>query len=140
MADWNIAPPALTHPNVVAAMRAAPPLGEFDEAAALTRMQRITFLRTMHANGKAAQLDPGLRAEWAAHQQRVATYAVVRAPKPPPTLAPLPAATVPRASQPTVPAPVQPTPALFGVTRRTEMLTSLLGARPAPVAPTDNFV
>ena len=91
-----IVPPPLTHPNIAAKMRAAPPLGEFDEAAALARMQRITFLRTLHANRDASQIDPALRAEWQAHQARVATYAVVRAPKPPATLAPLPAATAPR--------------------------------------------
>jgi hypothetical protein len=140
--EWNIAPPPLTHYNIVSRIRSAPPLGEFDEAAALARMQRVQFLRSLHARGPVT--DPALRAEWAAHQQRVATYAVVRAPAPPPlsaptsppTLAPLPAATVPRAPRPTVPAPVPPTPALAGITRRAEMLTSLLGARPTPVAPT----
>jgi hypothetical protein len=70
--------------------------------------------------------------------QAVAAYHGLTPPAPPvqrPTLAPLPAATVPRAPRSTVPAPVQPTPALQGVTRRSELLTSLLSAKPA--APTD---
>jgi hypothetical protein len=134
----DIALPPTTHPATVAAMRAAPPLGEFDEAAALARMQRITFFRTMHANGKAAQLDPAQRAEWAAHQQRVAAYSQVKTPKPPQVTAPAPppiTALAPQAPRPVVPTLPQ-TPALAGVTRRAEMLTSLLG-RPTPVASTD---
>jgi hypothetical protein len=138
--EWNIAPPPLTHYNIVAQVRAAPPLPEWDDEAAIRRMQRVQFLRSLHARGPVA--DPALRAEWQAHQARVAAYAVVKAPAPPPlsaptpppTLAPLPAATVPRAPRPTVPAAPQ-TPALAGITRRTELLTSLLSAK--PVAPTD---
>jgi hypothetical protein len=49
-----------------------------------------------------------------------------------------PAATAPRAPRPTMPAPVKTTPALDGISRRTELLTSLLGAK--PVAPTDKLV
>jgi hypothetical protein len=134
MTDFNIALPPVTAPSIVNAMRAAPPIEPFDEHAALQRMQRVTFLRTLHARGPVA--DPALRAEWAAHQQRVAAFSQVKGPKPSTTPAPLPAATVPRAPRPTLPAPVQPTPALAGVTRRSEMLTSLLGARPA-AAPTN---
>jgi hypothetical protein len=65
-----------------------------------------------------------------------------------PGLAPLPAppapvpasvgASVSRAPRPVVPAVPQPTPALAGITRRTELLTSLLGARPA--VPTDTLI
>jgi hypothetical protein len=133
--EWNIAPPPLTHPNIVAQLRAAPPLGEWNDEAALRRMQRVQFLRSLHARGPVA--DPALRAEWQAHQARVAQYAVVKAPASPPLSAPTPppvSASVPRAPRPTVPT-VPQTPALAGVTRRTELLSSLLGAKPA--APTD---
>jgi hypothetical protein len=68
----------------------------------------------------------------------VANYHGVTPPailSPAPVVRQSPAASVPRAPRPTVPAPVQPTPALAGVTRRTELLSSLLGAK--PVAPTD---
>jgi hypothetical protein len=137
MADWNIAPPALTHPNVVAAMRAAPPIEPFDEHAALQRMQRVQFLRSIHARGPVA--DPALTAEWSAHQQRVAAYSQVKAPKPPAIPAPLSTAVVPQAPRAVVPV-VPQTPALAGVSRRAEMLTSLLGARPTPAPPTDKLV
>jgi hypothetical protein len=74
--------------------------------------------------------------------QAVATYhGLEPAPPrglPPAARAPAPVSAIaPRAPRPTVPAPVQPTPALAGVTRRTEVLTSLLGARPTPAAPAD---
>jgi hypothetical protein len=133
--EWNIAPPPLTHYNIVSQIRAAPPLPEWDDEAAIRRMQRVQFLRSLHARGPVA--DPALRAEWQAHQARVATYAVVRAPAPPPLPAPAPppvSATVPRPPRPTVPVAPQ-TPALAGILRRTELLSSLLGAKPA--APTD---
>jgi hypothetical protein len=74
--------------------------------------------------------------------QAVATYHGL-APAPPrglPPAARTPApvsAIAPRAPWPTVPAPVQPSPALAGISRRADMLTSLLGARPTPAAPTD---
>jgi hypothetical protein len=146
MTDWNIAPPALTHPNVVAAMRAAPPLGEFNEAAALQRMQRVAFLRSIHekaAKGDpramAVVRDPAIQSEVAAHNARIATYAVVKTPAPPPLPAPMPppvTAITPQAPRAAAPA-VPQTPALAGVSRRAEMLTSLLGARPAPTVPTD---
>jgi hypothetical protein len=102
-------------------------------------MQRITFLRAMHANGKAARLDPAQRAEWAAHQQRVATYAVVKAPAAPPLAAPTPppvTALTPQAPRATAPAVPQASHALDGIARRTNLLTSLLG-RPASIAPSD---
>jgi hypothetical protein len=54
-------------------------------------------------------------------------------PAPPPVTASVPQA--PRAVAPAVPQ----TPALAGISRRTEVLTSLLG-RPAPVAPTDKHL
>jgi hypothetical protein len=133
-----IAPPGLTHPNIVAQIRAAPPLGEFDEMAAFQRMQRITFLRTLHANRNPAEIDPALRAEWAAHQQRVAAYSQVKASPPPVAPAPLPvSASVPQAPRAVVPAVPEATPALAGISSRADMLTSLLGARPTPAAPTD---
>jgi hypothetical protein len=40
-----------------------------------------------------------------------------------------------RAPRPAMSTPVQPTPALAGISRRTELLSSLLGAKPA--VPTD---
>jgi hypothetical protein len=123
MAEWNIAPPPLTHPNVVAAMRAAPPIEPFDEHAALQRMQRVQFLRSIHANGPAA--DPALTAEWAAHQQRVAAYSQVKVPKPPAIPAPLPTAVVPQAPRPVVPAAPQPTPAFAAITNRTTQRAGL---------------
>jgi hypothetical protein len=119
MPEWNIPPPALTHPNLVAQMRVAPSLGEWDEAAALARMNRVTFLRSIHA--KAAQGDPGaqalvadpaIRSEVAAHNGRIAAYSAVKSPAPPAAPAPPPiSAAVPRAPQVTLPAPAQ-TPAL----------------------------
>ena len=126
MAEFNIAPPPLTHPNVVNAMRAAQPLQPFDEAAALARMQHVTFLRTLHERGPVT--DPALRAEWAAHQQKVAAYSQVKTPTPPPTVAPLPAATVPRTPRPTAPAAPQPTPAFSAITNRTAQRAGLAQA------------
>jgi hypothetical protein len=134
MAEWNIAAPALTHPNIVAQMRAAPSLGEWDEAAAVARINRVAFLRSIHA--KAANGDPGAQAlvndpavqsEVAAHNARVATYAVVKAPKPPPVPAPLPpvTATVPQAPRAVVPAAPQPTPAFAAITNRTAQRAGL---------------
>jgi hypothetical protein len=66
------------------------------------------------------------------------------APLPASALAPPPVPTPVRALVPQAPrAPVatapQPTPALAGISRRTEVLSSLLG-RPAPVAPSDKLV
>jgi hypothetical protein len=121
--EYNIALPPLTSPTVVNAMRAAPPIEPFDEAKALARVQRITFLRSLHAKGPVT--DPALRAEWAAHQQRVAAYSQVKAPKPPAVPAPLPTAAVPSTPRPTVPAAPQPTPAFAAITNRTAQRAGL---------------
>jgi hypothetical protein len=139
MAEFNIAVPPVTHPAVVARMQAAPPLGEFDEHAALQRMQRVQFLRALHANPNAPQIPPALTAEWQAHQAHVAQYAAVRAPATPPLAAPMPPparAVAPQAQRPAA-SVVPQTPALAGISRRAELLTSLLG-RPTPAAPSDN--
>ena len=71
--------------------------------------------------------------------QAVATYHGL-APLPAPPLSVAPArpsisAATPRPPRAVVPAVPQPTPALAGITRRTELLSSLLGAKPE--APTD---
>jgi len=136
--EFNIAPPALTHPAVVARMQATPPLGEFDEHAALQRLQRVAFLRALHANPNAPPIPPALTAEWQSHQAHVAQYSVVRAPAPPRLAAPMPPSIAAPTSQ--TPRPVVPTlpqtPALAGVQRRVDTLTSLLG-RPTVPAPTD---
>ena len=139
MTEFNIAPPALTHPAVVARMQATPPLGEFDEHAALQRMQRVAFLRALHANPNAPPIPPALTAEWQAHQAHVAQYAAVRAPAPPRLAAPMPppvTALAPQAPRATAPAVPQASHALDGIARRTNLLGSLLG-RPTAVAPTD---
>jgi hypothetical protein len=73
--------------------------------------------------------------------QAVAAYHGL-SPLPAPAPAPVPApvsTVVPQAPRAPVPTAPQPTPALAGISRRTEVLTSLLG-RPAPVAPTDKLV
>jgi hypothetical protein len=130
MTDFNIALPPVTAPSIVNAMRGVQPLPPFDEHAALQRMQRVTFLRIIHERGPVA--DPALRAEWQAHQARVAQYSAVKSPKPPATLAPLPAASVPRSPRPPAPQPSQavapsaPTPALDGVSRRVQMFQRLV--------------
>jgi hypothetical protein len=59
---------------------------------------------------------------------------------PPAALPPMPApasSSVPRAPRAVAPAVPQASPALAGISRRTEVLTSLLGARPTSVALTD---
>jgi hypothetical protein len=126
----DVASPPLTHPNIVSKMRAVPPPEPFNEAAALARMERITFLRSLHQRGPVS--DPALSAEWAAHNARVAQYSAVRAPTPPAVPVPLSVvASVPQAPRPAPIAPVQPTPALAGISNRAAMLQNLL-ARPAP--------
>jgi hypothetical protein len=114
----DIAPPPVTHPRVVEAMRAVPPLGEFDEQAAIQRMQRIAFLRSLHAAGPVA--DVGLRAEWAEHNARVAQYAAVKPPTPPAAASAPPPVSAAEPHPPRAPAPSawQPSPALAGATRR----------------------
>lgn len=103
------------------------------------RMWRVLAAQG-HEGAQQVMAQPHIQDELRAHQQRVALYAHL--PMTPPTAAvrPVPqqsAALTPQAPRAVVPAVPQATPALAGITRRTEVLTSLLGARPATAAPTD---
>jgi hypothetical protein len=133
----DIAPPPIMHPNILARMRAVPPLEPFDEVAALARMQRISFLRSIHGPVN----DPALSAEWAEHNARVAQYAAVK-PPPPPAAAPPPVtAFVPRPPRAPAPTAWQPSPALAGATRRAGLsqaatvLSALWGVSPPTLEP-----
>jgi hypothetical protein len=119
MNDYGITPPPLTGWTTPA----APPEPIDWAHRESLRMWRVLAARG-HENAQAVVAYHGLP------------------PLPAPTLIPAPApapvrALVPQAPRATVPAAPQATPALAGISRRAEMLTSLLGARPTPATPTD---
>jgi hypothetical protein len=138
MADFNITPPPMYPPLVAGTMRnaqfaAAPSLPDFEAnlAEAKAHAQHIESLRGWamlaargHEGAQAVMAHPQVQAKLGA---RIPLAAFKPVSAPPPVTASVPQA--PRAPVPTAP---QPTPALAGISRRTEVLSSLLGARPAP--------
>jgi hypothetical protein len=135
MTDWGITPPPARMQWSV--------LPEFDSEAATARMNRVTFLRSIHTraaggdpHAQAVIATPGIRDEVAAYNSRVATYSGMKAPAPaPPSLraAPAPSAAVPRSPRAVTPTTPQPaTPVLSGLQGRVDMLTRLVSPPPLP--------
>jgi hypothetical protein len=148
MAEWNIAPPP-AYPSLVAgAMRnaqyaPAPAAPDFDAnvAAARAEAAHIEMLRGWrmlaargHEGAQAVVVHPQVQAKLGPPVPLAAFK-----PMPPAPALPSVTASVPQAPRAVVPTAPQPTPALAGISRRTEVLSSLLG-RPAPVAPPDKLV
>jgi hypothetical protein len=118
--DYGITPPPLTGWQAPAAQ---------PEPIDWAYRDHIRMTRLLAAGG-----HPDYQAVVAYHG-----WAPLPAPAPPPPALPSAAASVPQTPRAPVPTAPQPTPALAGISRRTEVLSSLLG-RPTPVAPTDKLV
>jgi hypothetical protein len=138
MADFDIALPP-HYPSLVAgAMRnaqyaPAPAAPDFDANVAAAKAdaqhrESLALWRQLalagHAGAQAVVAHPQVAAKLG---PPVPLAAFKPVPSPPPVTAAVPRA--PRAPVPTAP---QPTPALAGISRRTEVLSSLLGAKSAP--------